>query len=511
MEAGNQVEAPRWWERRWLHALLILLTIVPLMYPQVPPLVDLPGHIGRYRVELDLHQSPSLQEYFGFHWVVMGNLGIDLLILPLAPLIGLEPAVKLIILLIPPMTAAGFLWVAREVHGRVPPTAFFALPFVYSFPFLFGFANYALAVALTFLAFGLWLRLSRLGRIGMRNALFAPISLIIFFCHVYGWALLGLMCFSAEAVRIHDLKRRWLPAVLGSALNCAVMALPIVIALAWPGGDKSGFGLGWFDWDAKWIALMSILRDRWGPFDVSSVELGVVIFLFALASPKLALSRSLVLAAALLLVSFVVLPRYVLNSAYADARLLPYLFAAALLSIRLSQPIDRRVGNFLAVLGLAFFAIRLAGTTVSFAIAAKDQDAKLQAIDHLPRGARVASFYGLPTAEPWALPRDSHLSGLVIARREGFANDQWITANLTMLELKYRQAGGFATNPSQVVRPNGEHDAVYRTIDEALAQVPRNGFDYIWLIEVPPYDKRLLNGLQPVWLGPGSALYRIPH
>ena len=442
---------------------------------------------------------------------MMGNLGMDLLILPLAPLIGLEPAVKLIVLLIPPMTAAGFLWVTREVHGRVPPTAFFALPFVYNFPFLFGFANFSLSAAVAFLAFGLWLRLTRLGRIRMRSALFVPISVIVFFCHVYGWALLGLLCFSAEAVRIHDAGRRWLRAGLEAALNCMVLALPIAIALAWPGGDKSGFGVGWFDWGAKWIALMGILRDRWGPFDVASVELAGVIFLFALASPELALSRSLVVAAVLLLASFVLLPRYVLNSAYADARLLPYLFAVALLSIRLNKKSDGRVANLLAVLGLAFFAVRLAGTTVSLAIAGQDQEAKLQAIDHLPHGARVASFFGLPTAEPWALPRDSHLSGLVIARREGFANDQWITANLTLLELKYHQADGFAINPSQVVRPNGEHDAVYRTIDEALTQVPRNSFDYIWLIEVPPYDKRLLNGLQLVWQGSGSALYRIPH
>ena len=42
------------------------------------------------------------------------------------------------------MTVAGFLWVAREVHGRVPPTAFFALPFIYGYPFLFGFVNFTL-------------------------------------------------------------------------------------------------------------------------------------------------------------------------------------------------------------------------------------------------------------------------------------------------------------------------------------------------------------------------------
>ena len=59
-------------------------------------------------------------------------------------------------------------------------------------------------MALAFLAFGLWLRLGRLERTRFESWLFAPISLIVFFCHTYGWGLLGLMCFSADAVRLHD-------------------------------------------------------------------------------------------------------------------------------------------------------------------------------------------------------------------------------------------------------------------------------------------------------------------
>lgn len=499
-------QARPWWERRWFLAAVVLATIVPLIYPQVPPLVDLPGHIGRYRVELD--HSPWLRGYFGFHWAVMGNLGLDLLILPLAPIIGLEPAVKLIIVLIPPLTAIGFLWVAREVHGRVPPTALFALPFIYGFPFLFGFANYALSAAFAFLAFGLWLRLGRLERTGLRNGLFVPISLIVYFAHGYGWGLLGLMCLSAETIRLRERGRSRLRAGVEAALNCSVMALPLFVTLAWP-GQRHDIANGWFDWGAKWIGAYSSLRDRWGPFDVSSVELAAVIFLFAVISPKLRLSHILSFTTLLLGTAFLLLPRYVLDSAYADVRLLPYLFALALLSIGPREPADARLGKLLAVLGLAFFAARIVGSTVSLAIAANDQQARLGAIELVPRGARVVTFYGLPTAEPWALPRDSHLGGLVIARREGFSNDQWITANLNMLELKYRDADGFALNPSQIVRPNGEHDAIYRTIDEALKRVPRGRFDYVWLIDVPPFDRRLLHDLQPVWSGPGTTLYRI--
>src|SRR6476620_2674322 len=193
IEQADARPTPPWWERRVTIVLVVLLTMVPLLYPPIPPLVDLFGHMGRYRVELNLHQSPWLQQYFNYHWAAIGNLGVDLLVLVLGPIMGLEPAVKLIVLATPPLTAIGFLWVAREVHGRIPPTALFALPFIYGYPFLFGFVNFTLSVALAFLAFGLWLRLGRLERTKLRGWLFVPISLIVFFAHTYGWGLMGLM------------------------------------------------------------------------------------------------------------------------------------------------------------------------------------------------------------------------------------------------------------------------------------------------------------------------------
>ena len=78
------------------------------------------------------------------------------------------------------------------MHGRIPPTVFFALPFIYGFPFLFGFVNFALSVALAFLAFGLWLQ-ARTARAheASRSWLFVPISLVVFFCHTYGWGCSG--------------------------------------------------------------------------------------------------------------------------------------------------------------------------------------------------------------------------------------------------------------------------------------------------------------------------------
>ena len=506
VQAG--AETRPWWERPWFLALVVLATTVPLLYPPIPPLVDLLGHMGRYRVELDLGHSPFLQQYYTYHWAAIGNLGVDLLIIPLGKLLGLEPAVKLIVLCIPPLTAAGFLWVAREVHGRVPPTAFVALPFIYGYPFLFGFVNYTLSVALAFLAFGLWLRLGRLERTSLRSWLFAPISLIVFFCHTYGWGLLGLMCFSADAVRLHDRGRTWWRAGIEAALHTSVMALPIVIMLIWRSETHGGETSAWFEWKAKWHWIYMALRDRWKWFDIGSLIAAALAFLYAIISRKLTFSRNLAFSAIVLSVCFAILPRIIFGSAYADMRLVPYLMAVALLAIRFRGAPDRRTAQVLAVLGLLFFATRTVANTWSLAISANDQSAKTKAIDLMPRGARVISLVGMPCSEYWPMLRNGHLGAMVIVRREGFANDQWVIAGVNLMDLKYTRAGYFAADPSQLVRPNRCLDRLHRMIDQSLTNLPRDDFDYVWLIDPPPYSPETVADMKLVWRGPGSFLYK---
>src|SRR4051812_27720783 len=106
LERGDLVD------KRWALALLALATAIPLLWPQIPPLVDLLGHMGRYHIETAIDHSPSLAAAYSFQWRLLGNLGVDLLIVPMAKLFGVELGTKLIVLAIPPLTAAGMLWVA---------------------------------------------------------------------------------------------------------------------------------------------------------------------------------------------------------------------------------------------------------------------------------------------------------------------------------------------------------------------------------------------------------------
>ena len=510
--AATPKGAPRpWWETRWFVAGMILLALVPLLYPQVPPLVDLPGHMARYRVELDLGSSPELQRYFAFEWRLIGNMGVDLLVVPLAKLFGLEWSVKLIAIVIPALTVAGFLWVAREVHNRLPPTAAFALPFAFAHPFLFGFLNFTLSMALGLLAFGLWLRLGRLGKTGLRALLFVPISFVIFICHTFGWGALGLLCFSAEAVRQHDRGISWWKAGFKAALHAAVMAGPILLMIAWRGNVAHGMTRDWFNWSIKGMWLAMALRDRWMGLDIVMVAIPLTTLIFAIRDKRLTLSRNLAFSALVLLAVYLVLPRIVFGSAYADMRLVPVIVAMALLAIRFRFDTDFRAAQVLAVAGVLLFVAKIAFTTLSLGIAADRQNASIVALDRLPMGAASISLVGEPCAGQWKLPRDSHFGGMATVRRHAFTNDQWAVEGANLLTVKYREAAPFVADPSQMVKPNGCGNRERMEVDQALARIPRDAVDYVWTIDLPPHDPRLLAGYAKVWTDGRNALYAAPR
>src|SRR5439155_21666513 len=141
-----------------------------------------------------------------------------------------------------------------------------------------------------------------------------------------------------------------------------------------------------------WHWIYMALRDRWKWFDIGSlIAVGAAVS-YAVFSRKLTFSRNLVFSALVLALCFTLLPRIIFGAAYADMRLVPYLMAVALLAIRFRGAPDRRTAQVLAVLGLLFFATRTVANTVSLGIAGNDQAAKLDAINHMPKGARVISL-----------------------------------------------------------------------------------------------------------------------
>ena len=502
------IQHDQWWQKRTTVVLLAVVAMLPLLWPTIPPLVDLPGHMGRFRVQLDYNDSETLRNFYSFKWNLIGNLGVDLLIIPLSKIFGLELGTKLIVMSIPAMMVAGLLWIAREVHGEIPPTAMFALPLAYGHPFLFGFVNFALSMSLALLAFALWLRLARQGRLRLRAALFVVIGPILWITHTFGWGTLGVLAFSAELIRQHDHGRSWPRAIFWTGVHCLSLAPPILLMVAWRSGHVGGQTADWFNWDAKAQWLVMTLRDRWQDWDIASVILLGLLPIGAVLSRKLELSRNLAASAAFLMLVFILLPRIVFGSAYADMRLTPYMLAIAIVAIRPLPGASQRMLSLLAVAAFAFFAARTGGNTFSLYEIAAAQNRALIGLEKVPVGARLVTFVGHTCRMPWALNRNWHLPAIATVRRAAYANDQWDMAGAQLMRSIKADAGYFRHDPSQVVVA-GPCRNKWKSLDWSLANLPRGAFDYVWLIEPPAHDPAGLRGMTQMWTDGKNALYRI--
>ena len=501
-----------WWNTPWFVVAALLLAATPLLWPAIPPLIDLPSHMSSFYVAANLDTSATLRRYFEFHWQLIGNLGVDLLAIPLAKALGAELATKLVVIMIPVLTVGGMLWVAREIHGELPPTAGFALPLAYCYPLHFGFLNYCLGMALMLLAFALWLRLGRTERLGRRAALFAAIAAAVWVAHAIAWVLLAVACLAAELQSRRARGQAWPRALARALAACATLSTPLILmALAPP--DGPGGVHGWFVPHelAKW--LVTLFRDRWIAVDLATTALFVAVLLAAAAGRfGLRLRPALAAPALALFAVFVAAPQSINDSGFVNGRIAPY--ALAVLALAVAAPgASERQRRGLALAATAFLVVRTAFTTASLALYSASYDGHLQALDHIEPGSRVVAFSPVPcghSLDKWWTPRVYHLASLAIVRKNAFVNTEWQVEGLQLLRVTYAAARPFEADPSETVTIGCEVEG-FRRYDVALATVPRQAFDYVWLLEIPRELWPAQSDLQLVWSRDNAALYRIVH
>ncbi len=481
---------------RWQVVLLVcLVTILPLLVVDFPPLVDLYGHLGRYAVQTELAQRPELQPFYSYEWKLIGNLGGDILVQVLHPLLGLEGSVRAVVIVTQLLGAIGLMLVSREVHGRITPFALAAIPLLYGYPFNYGFINYALSMALAMLAYVLWLRLRTQGRGVAAQLWLAAAGALIWVCHTYGWAFLGLMCGSTILAEVFAARVHPVAAVRRILAACWPLLLPVVPMVIWR-ADSSGAAMSGWSFQFKLIYLISPLRTRWEPLDLGALAVIAALLCWALFSRSVTYDRRVGIAAVLCGAFFFILPSRVFGSAFADMRLLPYGLALGLVAIGPLRPHLKALG-VAGALAIAFFAVRMAVTTASYIEQDRVVQAALPALDKLPNGAKVAFFVVKPCGVRWRLPALDHLAGAALARRNAFVNDQWQQPGVNPMVVHYPAAEPFDRDPSHLVHPDGCF-GVLPKLTPTLAKLPRDAFTHIWIVGVLPKKDPAPAGWLPV-------------
>ncbi|MGV3490854.1 MAG: hypothetical protein ACO1OG_05970 [Devosia sp.] len=464
-----------------------------------------------YQIELYVDRSPDLARYYAFQWQLIGNIGVQALMVPFATLFGVELGTKLIALLIPVVTAAGFLLLAREAHGRIPTTALAAIPLAYNYWFMYGFTNYCLAAALSVLALALWMFLARKGYWKTRAAVFVLVALVVWACHAVGWVMLVSLCGAAEMFRRFKAGESPAGAIANSIVQCVALISPLPFAIL---SSSGGAAAGWFNIGDYARSVAVSLRDRWLVLDLVSLALlGLLVAAAVLRLAGLRLNGALLIPALALGTVFMLAPTSIGGSYFVNGRLFVYALAIAVLAIDTScvaEP-QRRI---LAAACMTFLVVRLFANTASLAMYDQSYQDELQALRHVPQGSAVVAITGVSCGDGlagWFNTRLYNLPGMAVVRKDAFVNSTFAIAGLHLVTSRYAAAGAFQSIGSGYVSMTGKtcSNGFGRAADDVLSEIPYQAFDMLWMLDVPAAQWPNSEQLQLVWSNERSALYRI--
>lgn len=489
-----------------LIVLLSALAALPACLAPVLPFTDLGGHIARYAVQLDAGRSEVLRNWYTFEWGLLPNLGVDLLVQLLAPVMGLEPAVHLIVGSIPSLMVSGMLLLSRSAHGRIGVNALYALPLAISLPYLYGFVNFALSIALAFHAMALWIALER--RPVLRTAVFVPIGFLLWLCHLVGWAVFSLVAGMTALVANWRAGKGVTGTVIATGLMTAPLLLgPIIGALQPKEGSEFVALLANNDPPRKFAWLMMAMVDRWLLWDAAGVGVIAFVLYISLRTRGFVIHAGLMMAALVLLALFLLMPDTIMGSRFADMRLGPVILALFLLASAPNSTgkgplVDPRLTRWLLIGGLVFGGARLATNTASMALQGSRFAETLTAIEAVPRGVNLVSLY-IDVCEDWNTDRRRHIMGYGLARRHLFDNGQWQLPSGQLIKIHNPRLAPFDRDPSTItfLKPCGVSPA----LPDVVAAIPRR-VRFLWVIRIDPETR--LPGWEPLRKTADSVVYR---
>ncbi|MEP6868213.1 MAG: hypothetical protein ABJA20_06830 [Novosphingobium sp.] len=469
---------PDWWTLVVL--AMAILACLPAIIAHYPQMTDYPAHLARWYVMLDYGQNPVLAKYYGFRLAWSGNLGADLLIFPLSWLFGLEVGGRIIVVLIPVLTGLGLISVERALRGRTGIGAALAMATIWSPALLMGFLNFTLSVALALFAFAFWVKSAGAK---WRAAAFVPIGLLVWLCHQSGWGVLGVMVFAYEWRQRRNL--------ISAALATYPLWLPIVPTLLAGAQAPGSLDYGKRVMLVKWVEWKTALRDQVKWLDLSSAVLFVGLPFVALLWRRL--DGRLAWAALITAVLAIVIPRHLGGGDYADYRLIGVALMLGALAIDWRPPV------WVMPLAALPFLVRLTVTTLSWQAHSHDVAQMLRGLDHVPRGARVASAVREPMGG-WRTFLFGHIGCYSTVRRDALTNAHFAIPGVHMLELRTPEWN--FTDPSQRFMVRGP-----KTVD--LADFgPAKTADFLWYIgELDPAS--LPAGAEEIYRSRHSIMYRL--
>ena len=514
-----------------LYLALGAVTLSPLFWVRVPPLVDFPSHLARMWILVHSAEIPALASNYVVHWRLFPDLAMDLIVPVLSMVIPVEQAGQVFIALTMLALIGGTAALHQAIHGRMGIWPIWSVLFVYNAELFWGFPT-LFASGIYLFAFAGWIATGR-WRSGPRIATFAAVATVLCLLQLFAFGLYALSVVSYEFASRAELRR----VSSRSFVAWSTVSLQFIPGLLISYGSLGSPGRLSPNYDhpilSKVYALLAPFTFGLVPagFDFLLVPLSLSFLAVAIVTRSLKLAPEMRLPGAGMIMVSLLMPSTIGGGSFADIRL-PVMLPFVIIASTRFAPSRKQVVFPMVAIALTLFGVRI--WTVSQAW--RDYDLWFaefrSASAAIAPGARVLvvesstgprKLPGIP--ESLAVMQERlfyHMPSLAVIDRAAFLPSMFtgrLTLEVTPRNREISWLGGWDPITPELLMESVDpgrvqpHDIVLNSTN-LLFEPPywRNWsqtFDFVLWIDFGDAAKPHLRELQPVASGSFFQIYRV--
>src|SRR6266404_3822278 len=136
-------------------AAIVVVAICPVLLVALPAMMDYPFHVARMYV-LTAAGTPDANPFNEVSKTLYSNLAMDLLVPPLARILGVEPASKVFLIACQLLIVSGAIALELAVKRRHEISGLAAVMLLYCVPFAWGFLNFQFGLGVALWGLAVW-------------------------------------------------------------------------------------------------------------------------------------------------------------------------------------------------------------------------------------------------------------------------------------------------------------------------------------------------------------------
>lgn len=501
LDTGSRIEISR--DIVFL-CLVTAIALIPLFLAKHPPLTDYPNHLARAYIIGNHEAVPEFEAVYEIQWGVLPNLSMDIAVPFLARFVDIFTAGRIFAALTLLTLVTGCALLNKTMHGRVSLGAALSTCVLYNLVLSWGFLNYLFSVGLCLITFHFYL--------AYRHAYLkqllvcAPLCLILFFSHLYGFCIYGVLVIAHTLVETPlGLKRLGLVKALSKAGAQAVLPMLLFVlfsdtAAATPLFEFRGL-------EEKLFGLAYLLLSYDPKADIVSFFVLLGLLVYASWRKSLAIETYALSAIVFLSVLYFAMPSVLLSSAIADRRLLVAIAFIAAASICFRSRTSKEWALTASAI-LLVVCLQVAAAASSWSAYEKRLKPYLSAFALIEPSSTVS--LAIDEGAAWLPVSMRHAASYLVIYRHAFASNIFATRGQQPLRLtpafeplgeNLDPAGRFSFLLKETFE--AERGEAARRIRERFA-----GFDYVLVIWAEPHGpESFAPGLEVVYEGPDFLIY----